>query len=176
MAYKVLFIIEVFNLKEIGIKLKERRIQNGVSIQEAAEDLNLEEAVLEHMESGNVRAFKDMYVLKELIKDYAKYLGLDVGAIVEEFNDFLFEHTSKISLEELKEVKARVEDADVKKVVSPYTQIPKPKRNYKVLLKPTLVGFLVLVVLILLFFWLTKEEKRSVELKRSMEEYYEFTY
>ena len=131
MAYKVLFIIEVFNLKEIGIELKEKRIQNGVSIQEAAEDLNLEEAVLEHMESGNIRAFKDMYVLKELIKDYAKYLGLDVNDIVEEFNDFLFEHTSKISLEELKEVKSRIEDTTQKKVVSPYTQIPKPKRNYK---------------------------------------------
>ncbi len=77
-------------MKEIGINLKEKRLENGVSIQEAAEDLNLEESVLENMEEGNIRAFKDMFVLKELIKDYSKYLGLDVNDVVEDFNDFLF--------------------------------------------------------------------------------------
>ena len=97
----------MFNLKEIGIKLKEKRKENGVSVKEAAEDLNLDEDVLENMEEGNIRAFKDMYILKELIKDYSKYLGLDVNDVVETFNDFLFEHTSRISLKEIEEVKSR---------------------------------------------------------------------
>ncbi len=163
-------------MKEIGINLKEKRLENGVSIQEAAEDLNLEESVLENMEEGNIRAFKDMFVLKELIKDYSKYLGLDVNDVVEDFNDFLFEHTSKISLEEIKEVKARMDDTTERKVVSPYTQIPKPKKNYRFLIKPIVIFLAVLVGIGILFVFLHREEKRSVELKSyTGEEYYEFT-
>lgn len=166
MAYKVLlFLLEVFNLKEIGIKLKEKRKANGVSIKEAAEDLNLDEDALENMEEGNIRAFKDMYILKELIKDYSKYLGMDVNDVVEEFNDFLFEHTSKISVKEIEEVKSMMDDVKPKKIVSPYTKIPKPKRDFSFLLKPLLIGFLILLVFVLLFLIFNQEEKRSVELK-----------
>ena len=152
-------------MKEIGIKLKEKRKENGVSVKEAAEDLNLEEDVLENMEEGNIRAFKDMYILKELIKDYAKYLGLDINDVVEEFNDFLFEHTSRISLKEIEEVKSRMDDTKQRKVVSPYTKIPKPKKDFRFLLKPLIIGVIVLLMIIFLFFLLNGEDKRSVELK-----------
>lgn len=152
-------------MKEIGIKLKEKRKENGVSVKEAAEDLNLDEDALENMEEGNIRAFKDMYILKELIKDYSKYLGLDVNDVVEEFNDFLFEHTSKISLKELEEVKSRMDDVKPKKIASPYTKIPKPKKDFRFLLKPLIVGIFILLIFILLFFLFDGEEKRSVELK-----------
>jgi len=152
-------------LKEIGIKLKEKRAENGVSIKEAAEDLNLDESALENMEEGNIRAFKDMYILKELIKDYSKYLGMDVNDIVEEFNDFLFEHTSKISLEKVEEVKSRMEDTGSRKAISPYTKIPKPRKDYRFLIKPLLLGILILFILTLLSFFLHREKKRSVELQ-----------
>ena len=66
---------------------------------------------------GNVRAFRDVLKLKVMIKDYAKYLGLDPEKIVDEFNDFLFEHTSKISLEDILEAKQKKEEEE-KKIVS----------------------------------------------------------
>ena len=80
-------------MKELGEYLKHTRIDNGVSIAEAAEDLELSTSQIENIESGNVRDFKDVYSLKELIKQYAKYLGLDPEKVVDEFNGFLFEHT-----------------------------------------------------------------------------------
>lgn len=89
-------------MKELGEYLKRTRMSNGVSIAEVAEDLELSTSQIENIESGNVRAFKDVYSLKELIKHYAKYLGLDPEKVVDEFNEFLFEHTSKISLEDIK--------------------------------------------------------------------------
>jgi len=162
-------------LKEIGKLLKEKRLDNGVSIAEAAEDLEIDESALENMEEGNTRAFKDMYVLKELIKDYSKYLGLDVNDIVEEFNDFLFEHTSKISLEEIKEAKAKLQETAERKVVSPYTKIPKPKRDYQKIFRPILVLLLFIFILVLLFMLSKQEEKRSIELQNLFEEeVYEF--
>ena len=53
-------------MKELGEYLKHTRIDNGVSMEEAAEDLELSTSQLENIESGNVRAFKDVYGLKQL--------------------------------------------------------------------------------------------------------------
>ena len=164
-------------MKEIGKHLKEKREENGVSIDEVAEDLNIDEDAIENMEEGNIRAFKDMYTLKELVKDYSKYLGMDVNDIVEEFNDFLFEHTSKISLEDLEEVKNKVQENNIKKVVSPYTQIPKPKKDYKQILKPLLFFFGIILVLVILIMILKKDDSRNIELKNMKECIsYELTY
>ena len=164
-------------MKEIGKHLKEKREENGVSIDEVAEDLNIDEDAIENMEEGNIRAFKDMYTLKELVKDYSKYLGLDVNDIVEEFNDFLFEHTSKISLEDLEEVKSKVQEVNQKKAVSPYTQIPKPKKDYKQILKPLLFFFGIILVLVILIMILKKDDSRNIELKIMKECIsYELTY
>ena len=60
-------------MKELGEYLKSARIKNGVSLTEVSEDLNLSTALLENIESGNVRAFKDIYELRDNIKKYAKY-------------------------------------------------------------------------------------------------------
>lgn len=164
-------------MKEIGKQLKEKRKENGVSIDEVAEDLNINEDAIENMEEGNIRAFKDMYTLKELVKDYSKYLGLDVNDIVEEFNDFLFEHTSKISLEDLEEVKSKVQEVNQKKAVSPYTQIPKPKKDYKQFIKPLLFFVGIILIIVILIMILKKEDSRNIELK-NIKEYinYELTY
>ncbi len=163
------------DLKEIGVLLKEKRKENGVSIAEAAEDLEIDEAALENMEEGNVRAFKDMYTLKELVKDYAKYLGMDVNDVLEEFNDFLFEHTSKISLEDIRQTKAKLQDTSVRKVVSPYTVIPKPKRNYKKIVLPIFMICLIILILMILIANFQKSPKRNVELKSmNLEGSYEF--
>ena len=104
-------------MKELGEYLKRTRISNGVSLTEACEDLEFSTSHLENIESGNVRAFKDVYELKEDIKVYAKYLGLDSEKVIDEFNNFLFQHTSKISLDDiLAAQKKKEEDENEKKV------------------------------------------------------------
>ena len=109
-------------MKELGEYLKRTRIGNGVNITEACEDLELSTSQLENIESGNVKAFKDIYDLKNSIKAYAKYLGLDSDKVVDEFNGFLFQHTSKISLEDIKAAQKKLEEKDKNKVKSPYTK------------------------------------------------------
>ena len=47
-------------MKELGNYLKNIRISNSVSLTEASEDLNLSSTLLENIESGNSRAFKDI--------------------------------------------------------------------------------------------------------------------
>jgi len=62
-------------MKELGEYLKRTRIKNGVGLTEACEDLEISTSHLENIETGNVKAFKDVYELRDDIKVYAKYLG-----------------------------------------------------------------------------------------------------
>ncbi len=169
-------------MKEIGEFLKRSRIDNGVSLDEASEDLNLSKDYLENLEEGNVRAFKDVYSLKESVREYSKYLGLDPDKVMDEFNDFMFEHTSKISLDDILEARklAQEKEAEKPKVVSPYTQKRKEKFNFKKI-KWKKIGIVLgiilgIVVLLLVFRFLTnKEEKITNELMGRVSDYHEFS-
>ena len=65
-------------MKDIGQKLKSTRVKTGISIEEAAEDLNYKASQLDDIENGNYKNFKDKFILKTIVSDYSKYLGLDV--------------------------------------------------------------------------------------------------
>ena len=132
-------------MKELGEYLKQTRINNGVSITEACEDLEFSTSQLENIESGNVKAFKDIYELKDYIKAYAKYLGLDSNKVVDEFNGFLFQHTSRISLEDIAIAdKKKAEEEEERKIKSPYTIEYKEKKDYK----PLIIIILILIILL----------------------------
>ena len=92
-------------MKDIGLKLKEKREENGVSVEEAAEDLKMRPSQIISLESGKKEDFKDVMSLKYFIRDYAKYLGLDGEKLVDEFNEFLFDFTSKIPVDEIEKAK-----------------------------------------------------------------------
>lgn len=107
-------------MKEIGTELEEAREAMGVSLEEAASDLKLKPSQLENIEKGNRSAFKDVFELKQIIRDYAKYLSLEYEKLEDEFNEFVFEYTSKIPLEEI--AKANEErKLEKRDIMSPYT-------------------------------------------------------
>ena len=92
-------------MKEIGQKLKDKREENGVSVEEAAEDLKMRPSQITNLEEGNTENFKDSLFLKYFIRDSAKYLGLDSEKILDEYNEYMFDVTSKISLDDIEEAK-----------------------------------------------------------------------
>ena len=114
-------------MKDIGLKLKEKREENGVSIEEVAEDLKMRPSQIISLEEGKKEDFKDVLFLKYFIRDYAKYLGLDGEEMVDEFNEFLFDYTSKIPIEEIE--KAKLNNINKKDVVSPYTNTSNEKKK-----------------------------------------------
>ncbi len=121
-------------MEEIGLKLRLKREENGVSIDEAATDLKMRVSQLESIEAGRKDDFKDVFSLKYFIRDYAKYLGLDGEEILDEFNEYLFEQTSKISVEEIEEARLEKEirEKDMK-ILSPYTMTNKDKKKIYIL-------------------------------------------
>ena len=152
-------------VKEIGNTFKERREEIGIKLEEAAGDLEITVAQLENLEDGNINAFKDIFFLKELIKKYATYLNVNEEELMEDFNDFVFDYTSKIPVEEIE---------TRKRISSPYTR--KKVRNAK--MKPVyffsvITVILVSITLIILNVFLNKQ--RELNLNLGSEIIYEFT-
>ena len=143
-------------MKEIGIKLKEKREENGVSVEEAAEDLKLRPSQIISIEEGKREDFDDVFYLKYFIRDYAKYLGLDGEKLVDEFNEYLFDYTSKIPVEIIENAKR--EKKEVKKdYVSPYTI----KKKDKTFPKSILIIGLIVIVLLFGYFIISKFSKNE---------------
>jgi len=133
-------------MKEIGNTLKETRESIGISIEEAANDLKLRPSQIENIESGNMDAFQDVFYLKYFIRDYAKYLGLKYEDLIDEFNEYLFDYTSKISLEDIKKAQKKMESAkkrEPQKIASPYTL---DKRN-KIIVSPVVIYIIIIILL-----------------------------
>lgn len=135
-------------MKEIGEALKEARENIGLSIEEVASDLKLRPSQIENIESGNLEAFKDVFYLKYFIRDYSKYLGLSYEDMIDEFNEYLFDYTSKISLDDIKKAKKKVEKKE-KRIASPYTIERRYNNNTK---KYALISILAIFLIVLLVF------------------------
>lgn len=135
-------------MKEIGEELKLAREKSGVSIEEAASDLNLRVSQIQNIEEGNLKVFKDVYYLKCFIRDYAKYLGLDEEKIMDEVNEYFFEATSKIPIAEIEKasLEKQKEQRQEKRVVSPYTMDEQPKSK----IMPIIVTLIILLLVFLI--------------------------
>jgi cytoskeletal protein RodZ len=135
-------------MKEIGQKLKLKREENGVSLDEAASDLKMRVSQLESIEEGQKDDFKDVFSLKYFIRDYAKYLGLDGEAMLDDFNEYLFEQTSKISLEDIEEARRLKEEREKNlKILSPYTVVTKKDKKRKYMVLAIITGIILIGVI-----------------------------
>lgn len=153
-------------MKEIGEILKEGREQNGVSIEEAAEDLNYKVSQLEAIESGDFKLFKDIFLLKCMIMDYSKYLGLDTNSIMDDFNEFVFESTSKIPLDDIEKASKLKEDEE--KIASPYTKKEEEKSKLPLILG-IILGVLIIIFVIVYFYNKNQDIESSDNIKISYE-------
>lgn len=134
-------------MKEIGEKLRETRESMGISIEEAAEDLKIKPSQLTNIEEGNRDAFKDIFYLKYFIRDYSKYLGLDYEEMIDEFNEFVFDYTSKLSIDDIKKAANKnKENKQVKKITSPYTVDKEEKKKIPLFI---IIGIAVIIACII---------------------------
>lgn len=143
-------------MNEIGSLLKSKREDTGISIEEAGNDLEIKPVILDNIENGNIGCFKDIYILKDNIKSYAKYLGLDSEKIINDFNDYMFEYTSKIPVKEIEEKmqeQQKKEATEEVKIASPYTE---NNNKYKSKLYFAL-SIIVVLLVALAIFWSIKQ-------------------
>lgn len=156
-------------MKEIGEKLKETRESMGITIEEAASDLKLRPSQIENIEEGNKDAFKDVFYLKMFIKNYSKYLGLDYDEMVEEFNEYLFDFTSKISIDDIKKAEREQKKKEKKlktvKISSPYTV---EKQQQKSIPRFLIIGVGLLLIIIIIYIIVLLLTKKDDEISNTI--------
>ena len=131
----------------VGDTLRNSREVSGVTLEEVSTDLEIPVILLEQIEDGNIGAFKDIFKLKEYIRKYAKYLGLDADDVIDEFNSFMFERTSKIPMDKIEEAtnENKLTEEQQERVASPYTKaIPKIKTT------PYIIALVIAFILMLI--------------------------
>ena len=146
-------------MEVIGEKLKASREEKGLSLEEVSEDLKVEVKDLKNIESGNKKSFDDVFKVKQYIYDYAKYLGLDPDKIVEEFNEFMFEYTSKIPSDVIERISKQKEEEEKNKgALSPYTIINRKSYKKTILI---VVTILLLIVSMIVIFKIKDDNKSN---------------
>ena len=132
---------------EVGDTLRNSREVSGVTLEEVSADLDIPIILLEQIEDGNMGAFKDVFELKEYIRKYSKYIGLDPDEIIDVFNGDMFERTSKIPMDKIEEAvkEMALEEEKEERVASPYTKaIPKIKTT------PYIIALVVSVIIMII--------------------------
>ncbi len=142
-------------MDEIGSLFKATRESSGISIEEVSADLNIKEVEIENIEDGKIGSFKDIYELKDDVLSYAKYLGLEENKIIDKFNEYLFEYTSKIPVKEIEEaVLEQTKEMKIdNKVSSPYTKVADNRKKTVFIL----LYVLIMIIVILAIIWSVKQ-------------------
>ncbi len=136
-------------MEDIAELLKQTREEAGIGLEEVSRDLEINEIILNNIEEGKIGSFKDIFALKECIANYAKYLGLEPDKILDEFNEYVFEYTSKIPIKDIEKTMELNTKEISEEISSPYT-MPKQKNRKLIYLA---VYLLVLLLVLLAIFW-----------------------
>lgn len=123
---------------------------SGLTLDEVSKDLEIPVLSLEQIEDGNIGSFKDIFVLKDYLESYAKYLGLDYEDVIDEFNEYMFEKTSKIPMEEIEKAvrEKEKEENESDRIASPYTKAAPIKSNKQFIFMLVLITVLVVIAII----------------------------
>lgn len=142
-------------MKELGLFFKNLRESNGLKTEEVALDLNITVEELKNFENGNVTFFNDIFKIKEIIESSSKYFSVAEDKMIDKFNTFLYDYTSRIPLNEVEKASEENNDKHQNRdTVSPYTSSIKPKKVN--LMFKVLMIFSLLMLIYIVYFLIKK--------------------
>lgn len=142
-------------MKEIGLYFKNLRESNGLKLDEAVNDLGIKVEELENFENGNVAYFDDIFKIKEIIEISSKYFSISEDKMIDKFNTFLYDYTSRIPLNEVEKVSEENNDKNQdREIISPYTMVIKSSKP-NILLK-VLILFSSFIIIYILYILIVK--------------------
>jgi len=103
------------------------------------------------------------------IKNYSKYLGLDYDEMIEEFNEYLFDFTSKISIDDIRKAEREQRKKEKKlktvKIASPYTV---EKKQQKSIPRFLIIGGVVVSIIIIVYILILMIAKKGDEVSNTI--------
>lgn len=92
-------------METIGQKLKERRIEQALSLEEMSTKTKLSMIQLKAIEDGNISFFKDdLSYLSYFVRYYANALGIDYDELRSQVDNSITQYTDAISVSKIKEI------------------------------------------------------------------------
>lgn len=147
-------------MNEIAASFKNARVAAGISLEEASGDTEIPLPALEQIEEGTIGSFKDIFKLKEYLTTYAKYLGQDSAGVIDKFNEYMFEYTSKIPVADLEKAIQEKEQKEIEETIemgvpaiTPYLKPAEDKTKSKLIM--TIIVAILLVAIVLI--WIIKQ-------------------
>lgn len=91
-------------MEKIGVILKERRLELGLSLEEMSKKTKLSIVQLEAIEDGNIEFFRDdLSYLTYFVRYYANALHLDFDELRSELDNSILAYTNTMSISKIKE-------------------------------------------------------------------------
>ncbi len=116
------------SFEEIGLRMKERREELGLSIDDAVKETKIRSKYLKAIENGHFDIIPGEVYAKGFIKSYAKFLGLDGSAMVDEYKDLA--QSSEKMTEDAKTAQTEPpEDPTYSHSTRPTSSAPHPSRQ-----------------------------------------------
>ena len=147
-------------MNEIAEAFKSARLASGISLEEASNDTEIPISALEQIEEGAIGSFKDIFKLREYLTTYAKYLGQDSQEVIDKFNEYMFEYTSKIPVSDLEKAIEEKEQKEIEETIemgvpaiTPYLMPTEDKSQSKLVI--TIIVAVILVAILLI--WIIKQ-------------------
>ena len=147
-------------MNEIAEAFKSARLASGISLEEASNDTEIPISALEQIEEGAIGSFKDIFKLREYLTTYAKYLGQDSQEVIDKFNEYMFEYTSKIPVSDLEKAIEEKEQKEIEETIemgvpaiTPYLMPTEDKSQSKLVI--TIIFAVILVAILLI--WIIKQ-------------------
>ena len=137
-------------MDEIGKNFKVARTESGLNLEEVSNDTKIPKVALEQIEEGSIGSFKDIFVLRNYLTTYAKYLGMDDVNVIDKFNEYMFEYTTRLSADKIekemhKKEHEKKEDTPKVSVYSPYL-----KSNKKAKMPRLFISIIIIIILAVL--------------------------
>lgn len=144
-------------MKELGMKLKDRRESLGYSYEEIAEITSLNIVTIRKLEAGDLSTFDDeLTYVPYYLKNYCKILGFDYSELRAKLNDSIQSYTESIKITKQKEIK-KVEE-NIKKSTVTYSKQSQKKSSNKIVFVFILV---VLILAVAAFFYFNKKQVKQ---------------
>lgn len=133
-------------MEKIGVILKERRLELGLSLEEMSKKTKLSTVQLKAIEEGNIEFFRDdLSYLTYFVRYYANALHLDFDELRSELDNSILAYTNTMSISKVKE-----QEEITNNVLNRSSKGPRARARKKIDLKSfSLVVAALLVVLLL---------------------------
>lgn len=154
----------MFNLAELGTRLKEARMAKGYSLEDLQEITKIQKRYLSAIEEGNFSVMPGAFYVRAFIKQYAEAVGLDANEILETYKSEIPANKAAEAAGTVSTAIQQPKGGTNQRTAQPAAKIKqtaKPQRKMTDLMPKIAVAVVVIVVIAVIWFLANHQSKNN---------------